>query len=151
MYWHTLLCMSALAPAFTSSITTSVLPHKAANISAVNPLCVMTDMCSVTHTQILTAHWHLHLLQSVSTPSLHNITYTFIYYMSVTHTVYMYKLTIAVVVVHYSPASSIGKSTKVQTIGLCSICTRWYMCKVPSGSQRVPKTNYFMHVYKYNV
>ena len=47
-YFHTLFCRSMLAPAFSSSETTSVIPFLAANISAEYPFCVMTDMCSET-------------------------------------------------------------------------------------------------------
>ena len=57
-YWHTLSCRSTLAPAFTSSGITSVLPFPAAIISAENPSCVMTVMCCKTHTLKLILHWH---------------------------------------------------------------------------------------------
>ena len=46
--YYTSFCWSVLhvAPAFSSSKTTSHLPQLVAIISAVSPSCVMTDMCS---------------------------------------------------------------------------------------------------------
>ena len=48
IYLNTLFCRSMLAPASSSSETTSVLPQLTANISAESPSYVMTDMCSET-------------------------------------------------------------------------------------------------------
>ena len=49
-HMFTLSCRSSAAPAFTSSETTSVLPHLAASISGESPLCVMIVTCSETLT-----------------------------------------------------------------------------------------------------
>ena len=48
--WHyiTTFCRSTLAPASSSSETTSFLLSQAANISAEYPCCVKRDMCSET-------------------------------------------------------------------------------------------------------
>ena len=73
----TSFCRSSAVPAFTSSETTSVLPHLAASISGDHLYCMMTDMCSETLNCFIIflnylqysvkEHVHVHTIRTSST------------------------------------------------------------------------------------
>ena len=56
-YWHTLFCRFKSAPPSTSSLTTPVLPLRAASISAECPSCMYIMYCVLTHWTCCCLNW----------------------------------------------------------------------------------------------